>query len=235
MNIFLRTGLVLSLFFIFPNFGWNQISFELGGFAGIAQYQGDLAEEHIEIGETLISKGIYGRFHVNPNFTIRAAFYNGTVSGNDENAADAAVHERDWNFSSTINEFSLLGEWNILGIHRWSNVGRFKRSFTPIIFAGIGVSGAKTQLNIPEGQNGQFTNVPFPEPGNKDSFFTVPFGVAVRYDVTKYTAIGAEFGWRAIFSDYLDNVSENGRKEGNDWYSFMGLNISILFGQSLFD
>lgn len=204
---------------------------ELGGFIGFAQYQGDLAEDHIELAETLISSGIFFRVHLNDYLTLKAAYYNGSISGDDKNGTNDFQKNRGWRFSSKINEFALIGEWNILGINRIGKWRKFKPSFTPILFAGIATTKFNTTLTVPD-----IDADLFPEPGDKDSFFAIPIGIGVRYDFSKYTSLGGEIGWRSIFSDYLDDVSNNGEGSGkNDWYSFAGLNISILFGQWFYD
>ena len=74
-----------------------------------------------------------------------------------------------------------------------------------------------------------------PGSADKDTFFTIPFGLGVRLDISQHATIGAEFGWRPTFSDYLDNVRNIHGKSNNDWYSFHGINVSILFGQWFFD
>ena len=222
--------IALISFLFFPNLIFTQGgTVELGGFAGFAQYQGDLAENHFELSETLISKGLFFRVHINEYVSLKAAYYNGSISGDDTNADDETQKKRGWRFNSKVNEFSLVGEWNILGINRIGKWNRFKPNFTPILFAGIASTKGNTSLIVPE-QDAHL----FPESGETDSFFAMPFGIGVRYDFSKYASFGGEFGWRIVFSDYLDDVSNNADgapSNNNDWYSFAGINISILLGQ----
>lgn len=231
-DFFLKTIFVFFKIFFFPSLIFTQPgTIELGGFAGFTQYQGDLAESHIEFSETLISKGLLFRVHVNEYFTIKTGYYNGSISGDDKNAQSEKLRNRNWRFNSTIKELAILGEWNILGIRRLKTWRTFKPNFTPILFAGIATTKANTSLVVPETDAHLF-----PEPGNKDSFFVIPFGAGCRFDFSKYATLGGEIGWRATFSDYIDNVSNNGDGANkSDWYSFAGINISILFGQWFFD
>lgn len=222
-----RLSLLLIQVAFFTTFIFGQKgTIEVGGFIGFAQYQGDLAENHFELGETLVSKGLFLRFHLNEYLTLKTAYYNGMISGDDKNATDGELLYRNWRFSSKINEFSLLLEWNILGIYRINQWRKFKPGFTPFVFAGMAATSAPAQLIVPQ-RDAHLV----PEIGDKDSFFVLPAGVGLRYDFSQHATIGAEFGLRAVLSDYLDNVSENGATGTNDWYSFAGLNISILFGQ----
>ena len=210
----------------------NYAQFEIGGFIGVAQYQGDLAENDIELEETLLSKGIFLRFHPHPSFTIKASYYNATISGDDKNAV-AEIANRGWRFSTIINEFSVKGEWNILRINRQDRYGqRFKPHFTPIIFTGVGVTFTDPNLFIPADFDFSTLAVPVPEPNNTNTFFSLPLGVALRYDFSPFTVLGLEGGTRIIFSDYLDNVSENGNNKAQDLYLFIGLNLSFFFGHN---
>ncbi len=221
--------------FIFvPLFSFGQLVVEIGGFAGISEYQGDLAENKIELGETLLSKGLFVRFFISDIISLRTSFYNGKISGNDKNADDPSLRNRGWSFEATVNEFSVIGEINILGTTRYYSSRSFKPSFSPVIFAGIGVAHADANLHFAHPNNNGFLTVPFPEPGDTNTFFVVPVGVGLRLDASPHTTLGLELGWRAIFSDYLDGVSKNGRRTKDDWYSFVGINIAIFFGRSLY-
>ncbi|RMF31461.1 MAG: hypothetical protein D6765_01740, partial [Bacteroidetes bacterium] len=177
---------------------------EIGGFGGVAQYQGDLAEQHIEMGETLLSKGLFVRIGVGDRFSIRPSYYNGTISGDDVHSPD--LWQRGWKFSAVINEIGTLLEWNPLGMRRYTRAGKFKNHFTPIAFAGLAYAHVDATLVVP-----QEDQELFPEARDTDHFLAVPIGGGFRFDITQYTTFGMEFGWRMIFSDYLDDVSENGR------------------------
>ncbi len=194
---------------------------EIGGFGGVAQYQGDLAEQHIEMGETLLSKGLFVRIGLGDQFSLRPSYYNGTISGDDANSPK--LWNRGWKFSAVINEIGTLLEWNPFGLRSYTIGGRFKNHFTPIAFVGLAYAHVDATLIIPEEDQPLF-----PESGDTDNFLAVPIGGGFRFDITQYTTFGMEFGWRMIFSDYLDDVSENGRRDKNDWYAFWGINISVV-------
>jgi len=224
----------LFAFIFLPFFSYGQLAVEIGGFAGISEYQGDLAENNIELGETLLSKGLFVRFFVSDIISLKASYYNGKISGDDKNANDLALRSRGWSFDATVNELSLIGEINVLGTTRYYSSRYFKPSFSPIIFAGIGVAHADANLHFANPNSNGFLKVPFPEPGDTNTFFVVPVGVGFRLDATRHATLGLELGWRAVFSDYLDGVSKNGRRSKDDWYSFVGINIAVFFGQSLY-
>jgi len=72
---------------------------EFGGFAGFANYQGDLADENIQIGETKVSFGGIVRYHVQPKFIIRGSLFFGQITGDDANS--------DLGIGSTVAEAEL--------------------------------------------------------------------------------------------------------------------------------
>ena len=199
---------------------------ELGGFFGIATYQGDLAEEHIELGETKLSTGFIIKYHINPYVVLKGSVFNGRVTGNDANSPSLA--DRGWSFHADIREYGTMLEYNILGIDRYNRIGKFDFAWTPYVFSGLIFSRAEAILNVPETDAHLF-----PETRDTSNFFGFPVGGGMRLDISEFTSLGVEYGWRAIFSDYLDSVSVNGRQDKNDWYSFGGITLTFFIGQNL--
>jgi hypothetical protein len=52
--------------------------------------------------------------------------------------------------------------------------------------------------------------------------------VGVRADILDRLVLGAEFGWRPVFSDDIDGIRQNGNPAKGDWYYFTGLTISFI-------
>jgi OOP family OmpA-OmpF porin len=219
--LFLALPLVLT-----QNFAQKDIEF--GFFAGIANYQGDLAENDIVLGETKISLGGLIRYHVNSKFNIRASGFFGTISGDDANSETLSF--RKYRFSANLMEANLMLEWKVFGKIRYNEVGVFIPSITPYLFIGAGytVADKTTECYHPECLNNGIN--PFPEPGDINTFVTMPIGIGVRWDFYEYISLGAEWGWRNAFSDYLDGVSLYAKPGNNDWYFFSGATVSFFFG-----
>ncbi|MEZ4948599.1 MAG: DUF6089 family protein [Saprospiraceae bacterium] len=205
-----------------------QKDLEIGFFAGIANYQGDLAEGNIQLGETKISLGGLIRYHLSSKFDIRASGFFGTISGDDANSDVLAF--RKYRFQANLAEANLMFEWKVFGKLRYNEVGMFIPSITPYIFAGVGYTLADktTECYHPECLNNGIN--PFPEPGDRNTFITMPIGIGVKWDFYEYISLGAEWGWRNAFSDYLDGVSIYGKPGNNDWYFFSGATLSFFFG-----
>ncbi|MEZ4983246.1 MAG: DUF6089 family protein [Saprospiraceae bacterium] len=140
----------------------------------------------------------------------------GTISGDDANSDVLAF--RKYRFQANLAEANLMFEWKVFGKLRYNEVGMFIPSITPYIFAGVGYTLADktTECYHPECLNNGIN--PFPEPGDRNTFITMPIGIGVKWDFYEYISLGAEWGWRNAFSDYLDGVSIYGKPGNNDWY-----------------
>ncbi len=222
----MKIKLLLPLFFL-PFLIFSQERLEAGFFAGIANYQGDLVENDIQLGETKIALGGILRYHLSTKFNIRGSAYFGSIAGDDKNSEELAA--RMFRFKSDVLELGLMGEWKIMGRERYNSVGVFMPHFTPYLLGGIAYTHApnETECYDPACQG---ADNPFPEAGDKTAFISFPIGAGLKYDIFEFFTIGGEFGFRALFSDYLDGVSENGRSDKNDWYFFSGLTATFFFG-----
>ena len=62
------------------------LQWEGGVFLGAANYTGDLVESDYPIvRETNFAYGLYGRYHLLPNWKVKANLLRGKLSGNDAN------------------------------------------------------------------------------------------------------------------------------------------------------
>ena len=105
-----------------------------------------------------------------------------------------------------------------------------------IHFKGLATTAAKRVrkaqrlLRSQSGEWRTFSTIRNDEGKDVDKFITVPFMFGVRIDLHEHVSISGEWGWRATFSDYLDDVSQNGNPNRNDWYLFVGGSVSYFFG-----
>ena len=190
----------------FVSFG--QGTFDLGLFAGLSTYSGDLVEKDIEITEMNPATGIIGRYRMKPWLVLRGSLMAGSISGSDLNAVNITQRKRNLSFRSPIVEFSVTPEFDIYTFKLKS-----KQSFTPYFLIGAGVfyynpkafyEGEWVKLQ-PLGTEGQGL------PGYESKYnlidFAIPYGLGLKFQVSEKATIGLEFISRYTFTDYLYDVS----------------------------
>ena len=209
----------------------NNRYFEAGFLFGLTNYSGDMVEKRIELSETRIGYGAYGRYHLGPHFSLKAHVYTGSISGDDANSSTRS--KRSLRFSTNIVELGLVGEINFGRQNRFSSTGIHNFSLTPYLFTGLGVTFASAEAEYygPADQLNENLRVPLPEDGLSDRFLLVPVGAGIRADISEGFVLGLEGGVRPVFSDDLDGVRYNGNPESGDWYYFAGLTVSFVISK----
>lgn len=206
---------------------------EIGGFIGVANYQGDLSQDPIEFGATKFSVGGLVRYHYSNKLYFKGNVYAGQISGNDANAdPESTLFERGWSMTANLLEVSINAEWLPLAKPRFNDVGIFRPQINPYLFVGIGSNFLDKELEF--GDNpppGRFGQVAYPELEDTNNFLIVPIGGGLRFDFTQWSTLGFEWGWRYTNTDYIDGISLNGKAAGPDWYFFWGVTLSTYFGE----
>jgi len=231
-------------------------TFEIGGFIGTSYYIGDL-NPALPYNQTKLAYGGLLRYNLNSRWAVKLSYYRGELEGSD--ATGGSVVNRDLDFNSKINDFSLVAEFNF-----WEYFTGSKKSFfTPFIFGGISyftfkptsLSGVELQPLGTEGQNVSFDDR---SPYNQSSF-AIPFGFGFKYSISERLGLSFEWGMRKTFTDYIDDVSttyyfdapaitsptdinllsdptmihdsdmQRGDEKTNDWYNYTGVTITYKF------
>ena len=207
--------------------GQRTTYFETGFLLGLTSYSGDIAESTVELKELQPGYGLYFRYHFSNHFAAKAHIYSGSIAGDDANSPTLA--NRKIKFSANIIEFGTAAEWHILGKERYTNTGIHNFFITPYVFAGLGFTLADAKAEYYGDPASEFApQYDLPEEGLRDKFVLVPVGVGLRADILDRLVVGAEFGFRPVFSDDLDGIRQNGNPDKGDWYYFTGLTISFI-------
>lgn len=178
---------------------------EIGAFLGTSFYLGELNPTTL-FAQPGIAGGFVYRYNLTPRWALKADFIFANVSASDQTTNDG--YARNLSFFSPITEFSAEAELNFFKLYNESR----KNRFTPYIFAGITcfsfdpqatLNGTTYELQSLGTEGQSLENQP-----DRYSLtnFAIPFGIGVRFTIGKYFSIGAEWGMRYTFTDYLDDV-----------------------------
>lgn len=188
----------LLLFF----FGLNQAQaqrVEFGIQAGACNYWGDLAPKIVS-SETNFTSGLFLRVNLNHTWAIKTEVNRYQLSGSDKNFA--FNQNRNLSFFSPISEGAVVFEFN------YSKYGPFvlDKKFTSYFYAGLGgfFFNPQTVLN---GKVYELRDYRTEEVSYNKFSMAVPFGMGVKWMLSKRFALEGQFGFRKTFTDYIDDVS----------------------------
>ena len=131
-------------------------------------------------------------------------------------ASEDCIVKRNLTFRSRIYEGSLVAEFNFRPYGPGATEGRW----TPYLFGGVAVFhfGPETQYTAPDGTVSWVALQPLCTEGQGTTVYTerrpypltqvcMPFGVGMRWRLSKNVSLTAEYGFRKTWTDYLDDVS----------------------------
>ena len=184
---------------------------EIGPHVGVSYYMGDL-NPTLPFAQAQLQYGGVVRYNYNNRWTFRFDYSRATVKAYDEVVQWRP--ERGLNFTSTINDFSLVAEFNFMEYY----TGNPKRNVSPYIFGGISVfqytaytEVAGTLIDLSD----YLTEAAPAEPKWYDRAFgktspigvSLPFGMGVKFALSKHMAATVEWRMQKTFTDYLDDVA----------------------------
>lgn len=185
---------------------------EIGFSIGATTYQGDISPLgwRISFEGAQVARGLFLSLGLNDYLSVKGRYYTSNLAASDENAISSFRSERNLHFRSSIREFSLVGELNLLGV--FPSMRKFK--FQPFVNVGVGVfrfnpeakyKGVWHELQ-PLGTEGQGL------PGSDKELYSltqlsIPMGVGMKYTFNDELVIAFEIAPRWTFTDYLDDVS----------------------------
>jgi hypothetical protein len=174
---------------------------------GVANYSGDLQRQPYTFDQCQISAGVGLEYEITDHFIARADISAAKVSAEDRRSTLASARARNLEFTSNIEEFALIAEYDLLSLKKYKA--------TPYVFAGIGIYhfnpytsdqlGDKIYLR-PLGTEGQGSN------GQSKYNLTqlnIPYGGGIKVALNDDIRLGVEVGFRKLFTDYLDDVSSS--------------------------
>jgi hypothetical protein len=173
-----------------------------------------------------------------PRYALTGSFTYGTIAGSDNKSADKndenAVYryQRNLSFRNRIKELSVVGSLDL-----WKNEATYisRVKWTPYVFFGVSIFHHNPQAIAPKFQVDGVT--PLAEAGKwvrlqklgtegqradlRDTDMNagakpykliqvaIPMGLGARFRLNQLTDFSVEFGFRYLFTDYIDDVSKS--------------------------
>ncbi|MEP6844468.1 MAG: DUF6089 family protein [Panacibacter sp.] len=184
--------------------------FHLNILGGVSNYGGDLQTHNFTFHQSKPAMALGMSYEVSEKFYLRSEYSFTNVGADDALSNNYAQLRRKLNFKTVIQELNLLAEFDILN--------NYDHQMVPYVFAGLGVFqfspytydslGKKSYLRglHTEGQN--LSSYP-DRRQYKNVQLNIPIGAGVKLALSDNIRVGAEFGLRKLFTDYLDDVSTN--------------------------
>lgn len=211
----LRYLLILSCLAIFAQANAqfdDPKTLEIGPHVGMGYYMGDL-NPTLPFAQAQLQYGGLVRFNYDNRWTFRFDYSRVTVTADDTKLNWRP--ERGLNFTSKINDFSLVAEFNFLEYY----TGNPKKNVSPYIFGGISVFQYTVFTNVGDrlvDLSDYATEGPEPADAKwYDKMFgktspvgiSIPFGMGVKFSVSRHMAATVEWRMQKTFTDYLDDVA----------------------------
>lgn len=212
-----RRMLVAAVMAVVPLWGGAQQRFlehsELSLEIGAMSYIGDLNNQKL-FSKLNLAYGAGYRYCFDDRWSLKVSGAYGHIEGGNPDA----IAMRNLSFKSYVWEASARAEFNFLP-YGFTDV---QWRFTPYLYAGVGLMGFNPKAKYTDTETGTTEWVelrPLCTEGQGTAQYEdrtpyslvqvmIPFGMGVKFSFNKYLQIYAEYGVRATFTDYLDDVSK---------------------------
>jgi hypothetical protein len=208
----------------------NPITFELGGSIGAMNCLTDLGGnkgigkkfvKDLNLGKTHLAGSISLTAMYEYMFALRLEATFGSVSADDKVLKKVAPstfgrYERNLNFRSKITDFMLGLEIHPLYIIGRNNEDKEPPLISPYLLTGVGFFSFKPQTKLgnkwvdlqPLSTEGQGFTDEYPDRKRYNlNQLNIPMGIGAKYDIGTSLSLRAEFVYRKLNTDYLDDVS----------------------------
>jgi opacity protein-like surface antigen len=212
---FRKRTLQICFGLLFSSITLHAQTWEVGGSIGASGYMGDL-NPNKPLKFSGIAAGVFVKANFDPYWGLGLHFTHGQITENDAKSSNEQFRVRNLNFDTQLDEVALQLDFNFLDY--FSGGGR--KRFTPYIFTGLGgviFRPTATYVRPTAANDGSSQAVTFPtyqyqtedqQYRYKTYAITIPYGAGVRYNLTQNWSLMSELGYRAAFTDYLDDVSK---------------------------
>lgn len=195
-----------------------QYNFDFGVNLGAAGFLGEIGgpDENpqnnfldMNLESTRYAFGGFARYRFHKNFAGKFSLNYIRVSGADSLTQEPTKRARNLSFRTDIIEASTTLEYYFITINDINRSGRYKNDFRAYAFGGFSAFYFNPQANYQdnwynlrelrtEGQEKEYDKIAF----------AIPFGAGFYFTFKRNIRLGMEIGYRATFTDYIDDVSD---------------------------
>jgi OmpA-OmpF porin, OOP family len=230
---------------------------EFGPSVGVSTYLGDLSkgknlfnfEEVLpNFAEAKPAGGFLVRHHTSRFISLQSNLLFTKISAKD--AIYPTRIDRGFSFSSPLVALNVRAEWDILGntykrvkpavtseakiateeVKKVKKTAIYDfRRFSPYVFVGLGATYTNPKTTFKYTIDPNFNQLIETDRNAdyKNINYSIPFGLGLKYNLTRRWGLGIESGLHATNTDYLDGVSLSGNRNNDDWY-LTGL-VSVVY------
>jgi hypothetical protein len=199
----MKPGFVIFLLLLFFSFNSQAQTWDLGGSVGASGYMGDLNPNN-PLQVSGVSLGVFGSRNFDGYWSLKAKYTFGQIGADDNTSSNPQFRARNLSFRTTLNELSLVTEFNFLKYI--PEIGQNR--FTPFVYVGLGGVAYNPQATY-EGH--VYDLRPLKTEGESKPYpgvaFSIPYGVGFKYNFSGKWNFIADIGYRNPSTDYLDDVS----------------------------
>ena len=171
---------------------------------GAFSYGGDLQDKPVIAKMLRPATSVGINFELHPKLLITGNMTYGKIAGDDKyNKVSIA---RNLRFESTITEFSIGLDYNLLDL--------YKHKFSPFVQASFGVFKFNPYLDTEDGNRLYLVEYCTEGQGfykGREKYkliqYAIPFGAGLQYAVSSNLRIGLLISSRKLFTDYIDDCS----------------------------
>lgn len=192
----------------------SQRRIALGAGTGVAVYNGDL-NSGLQLPTLRPGLAMQAQRYVLPQVSMRFGFYFGEVGAADSLVNSETRRARNLHFRSQLWEFSFAFQLDFRRDRKYLKGWGGNQFFTPFAYVGVGMLAYNPQAQLnglwydlqPLGTEGQWiAGRNYPKPYSLLQMSLLG-GVGINYRFARQMGLSAEIGYRALFTDYLDDVS----------------------------
>jgi hypothetical protein len=194
-----------------------QYNFDFGVNLGASSFLGELGgpDEQprnnfldMNLQSTRYAFGGFARYRFAKNFAGKVSLNYLRVSGADSLTDEPTKRARNLSFRSDIFEASTTLEYYFITINDINRTGRYRSDFRAYVFGGVSAFYFKPEA---EYQGNWYDLRTLRTEGQEEEYekiaFAIPFGAGFYFTVKRNIRLGMEIGYRASFTDYIDDVS----------------------------